>query len=94
MCSSDLGVFGKPVQSGIVITGDWQPLTNGIQVRFAQTDGHNKGGFWFVSYDGAASYGIRVGHGTQVEFIENVRISGRGTIDLNSKNNAQPSPMV
>jgi len=35
-----------------------------------------------------------VGHGTQHDYIENVRISGRGTIDLNSQNNVQPSPMV
>ncbi len=88
------GVFGKPVQSHVAITGDWQPLANGIQVRLSHTTGHNKKAFWFVSYDGPASYGIRVGHGTQEEYIENVRISGRGTIDLNSKNNVQPSPMV
>jgi hypothetical protein len=88
------GVFGKAAQTGIKMTGEWQPLANGIDVRFGQTTGHNKGAFWFVSYDGAASYGIRVGHGTQKDDIENVRVSGRGTIDLNRDNNIQPSPMV
>ena len=89
-----IGVFKKPVQAKIAITGDWQSLTNGIKVRFGQTNGHNKGAFWFVSYDGRPSYGIRLGHGTQENHIENVRITGQGTIDLNSQNNVQPSPMV
>ncbi len=90
------GVFGKPQpgQSTIAITGQWQSLASGIKVRFGQRGGHNKGAFWFISYDGRESYGIRIGHGTQKKYIENVRISGRGTIDLNRQNNVQPSPMV
>jgi len=44
--------------------------------------------------DGPETYGIRIGHGTQSEYIENVRIYGRGTIDLNSSRNAQPSGLV
>lgn len=87
-------VFGKPEKAAIPITGEWQALAHGIQVRFGRIRGHNKGAFWFVSYDGPESYGIRIGHGTQEACIENVRIGGRGTIDLNRHNNVQPSPMV
>ncbi len=88
------GVFGQPQQQRVPITGDWQRLAHGIEVRFRRRQGHNTGAFWFVSYDGPASYGIRVGHGTQPSYIENVRIVGRGTIDLNRTGNVQPSPMV
>jgi hypothetical protein len=89
-----VGVFGKPLAAGVPITGDWQPLAHGIELRFPNRRGHNKGAFWFVSYDGPASYGVRVGHGTQVEPIVGVRIGGRGTIDLASGANVQPSEMV
>jgi hypothetical protein len=47
-----------------------------------------------VSYGGPAAYGIRIGHGTQPEPIEDVTISGGGTIDMNARNNAQPSGLV
>ena len=76
------------------ITGDWQLLKNGVKIRFASRTGHSVGSLWFASYDGPESYGIRIGHGTQPNFIENVRIFGQGTIDLNSANNVQPSGLV
>lgn len=78
----------------IPITGDWQELNHGIKIRFENTRGHNKGSLWFLSYDGRESYGIRVGHGLQVDPIENVRIHGKGTIDLNATNNVLPSGLV
>jgi hypothetical protein len=79
---------------GIPITGDWQELSHGVKVRFAHRTGHNAGSLWFVSYDGPEAYGIRIGHGRQRAYIENVTISGRGTIDLNASRNAQPSGLV
>jgi hypothetical protein len=78
----------------VSITGDWQPLSNGVEMKFDSATGHNAGSLWFVSYDGRESYGIRVGHGLQEDYIEDVRIFGRGTIDLNHRNNVQPSGLV
>ena len=76
------------------ITGDWQELCAGVKIRFENRSGHNKGSLWFVSYDGRESYGIRIGHGLQPDYIENVRIAGKGTIDLNAAKNVQPSGLV
>ncbi len=78
----------------IPITGDWQELNHGIKIRFDHSRGHNKGSLWFLSYDGRESYAIRIGHGLQVDPIENVRIHGKGTIDLNATNNVLPSGLV
>lgn len=78
----------------IPITGDWQELMAGVRIRFENRTGHNKGSLWFVSYDGRESYGIRIGHGLQPGYIENVRIFGKGAIDLNASNNIQPSGLV
>lgn len=86
-------LFNKQAQQ-IPITGDWQDLNCGVKIRFEQQRGHNKGSLWFLSYDGPAAYGIRIGHGLQQDYIENVRITGKGTIDLNSTNNVQPSDLV
>ena len=78
----------------VPITSDWQPLTNGVEIKFDSATGHNLGSLWFLSYDGRESYGIRVGHGLQEDYIEDVRIFGRGTIDLNHRHNVQPSGLV
>lgn len=78
----------------VPITGDWQALSHGIQIRFPAKSGHTVGSLWFLSYDGPVSYGIRVGHGTQKDYIDGVRIFGKGTIDLNSQSNVSPSGMV
>lgn len=86
--------FRETPHTGIPITGGWQDLAHGVQVRFGDTTGHNKGSTWFVSYDGPEAYGIRIGHGTQPEYIEGVRITGLGTIDMNTSRNVQPSFLV
>lgn len=86
-------LFDKREQR-VPITGDWQPLSCGVQIRFDARTGHNRGSLWFLSYDGPAAYGIRIGHGLQPAYIENVRITGAGTIDLNSQHNVQPSELV
>lgn len=78
----------------VPITGDWQDLSHGVKIRFPSKSGYSLGSLWFLSYDGPEAYGIRIGHGTQKDYIDGVRIYGRGTIDLNSQNNAQPSGMV
>jgi hypothetical protein len=78
----------------IPIIGDWQELNHGIKIRFEHTQGHNKGSIWFLSYDGRESYGIRIGHGLQVDPIENIRIHGKGMIDLNATKNVLPSGLV
>jgi hypothetical protein len=78
----------------VPITGDWQELSHGVKVRFPSKRGYSLGSLWFLSFDGPETYGIRIGHGTQKEHIDGVRIFGRGTIDLNSQKNAQPSGLV
>jgi hypothetical protein len=78
----------------VPLTGDWQPLSHGVKIRFGSRTGHSLRSVWFVSYDGPEAYGIRIGHGRQPDYIENVRIFGKGTLDLNSTHNAQPSGLV
>jgi len=80
--------------SKVPITGQWQALSHGVQIKFERTSGHSLGSLWFLSYDGPEAYGIRIGHGTQASYIEGVRIFGKGTIDLNSRNNVEPSGLV
>jgi hypothetical protein len=78
----------------VPITGGWQELSHGVKVRFASRTGHSLRSLWFVSYDGPEAYGIRIGHGRQAGYIENVRVFGKGTIDLSASQNAQPSGLV
>jgi hypothetical protein len=78
----------------VPITGQWQTLSQGVQIRFPNRTGHSLRSVWFVSYDGPEAYGIRIGHGRQAESIENVRLFGPGTIDLNASENALPSGLV
>jgi len=86
-------IFDTP-HKNVPITGDWQELSRGVKVRFRNRTGHSVKSLWFVSYDGPEAYGIRIGHGTHSKTIENVRIFGAGTIDMNASNNAQPSGLV
>ncbi len=86
-------IFDTPHQQ-VPITGDWQALSHGVKIRFENRTRHSRGSLWFVSYDGPVAYGIRVGHGRQAEYIEKVHIFGKGTIDMNGSQNAQPSGLV
>jgi hypothetical protein len=79
---------------GIRITGSTQELSNGIAIQFESTTGHSKNSLWILSVGGEPSYGIRVGHGKQTDYIENVSIRGSGTIDMNLQNNEQPTEWV
>lgn len=86
-------LFETPFRK-VPITGDWQELNHGVKVRFESKNGHSNKSTWFVSYDGPEAYGIRVGHGFQSDYIADVRIVGKGTIDLNASNNVLPSGLV
>lgn len=86
--------FAETPVKNVPITGDWQELNQGVKIRFGSRSGHSRGSLWFVSYDGPEAYGIRIGHGRQAEYIENVKITGRGTIDMNASHNIQPSFLV
>ncbi|MEN9576354.1 MAG: hypothetical protein RL514_4209 [Verrucomicrobiota bacterium] len=86
-------LFDTP-HKGVLITGDWQALSHGVKVRFRNRTGHSVRSLWFVSYGGKEAYGIRIGHGRQPDYIENVRVFGKGTIDLNASHNALPSGLV
>ena len=86
--------FGDTSHKHIEITGDWQELSHGVKIRFGSKTGHNVHSVWYVSYDGPAAYGIRIGHGRQPDYISGVRITGKGTIDLNATHNAQPGFLV
>lgn len=88
------GKFGETATKKVPITGDWQDLNRGVKVRFGSRSGHSQGSLWYVSYDGPAAYGIRIGHGRQREYIENIRVTGKGTIDMNASHNVQPSFLV
>ena len=52
------------------ITGDWKELSHGVKIRFGNRTGHSLRSLWFVSYGAPESYGIRIGHGSQPEYIE------------------------
>jgi hypothetical protein len=86
-------LFDTP-HKGIPITGDWQELSHGVKIRFANKTGHGARSLWFVSYDAPEAYGIRIGHGLQKDYISGVRITGKGTIDLNASHNDLPSGLV
>jgi hypothetical protein len=86
-------IFETPHKQ-VPISGDWQPLSHGVEIRFGHQTGHSLRSLWFISYDGPEAYGIRIGHGRQQDYIENVRIVGPGTIDLNASHNALPSGLV
>lgn len=86
--------FGETPHQRTPITGDWQELTRGVKIRFGNKNGHNAGSRWFITYDGPVAYGIRIGYGRQPRYIENVRITGQGTIDMNATNNIQPGFLV
>lgn len=86
-------IFDTPHRR-VPVTGDWHELSRGVKVRFRNRTGHSVRSLWFVSYDGPEAYGIRIGHGTQSNDIENVRIFGPGMIDMNGARNAMPSGLV
>ncbi len=86
--------FGDVPHKQNAITGDWQELSHGVRIKFGSTTGHNVRSVWYVSYDGPAAYGIRIGHGRQPDYISGVRITGKGTIDMNATHNAQPGFLV
>jgi hypothetical protein len=86
--------FGETPHRGVPITGEWQELQHGVKIRFGSRTGHNKGSRWFITYDGPEAYGIRIGHGRQADYIANVRIIGKGTIDMNATHNVQPGFLV
>lgn len=86
--------FGDTSHKHNAITGDWQELSHGVKIKFGSTTGHNVRSVWYVSYDGPAAYGIRIGHGRQPDYISGVRITGKGTIDMNASHNAQPGFLV
>ena len=90
----EVGLHDKFPNENVPMTGGWQTLSNGIQIKFASTTGHNQNSLWILSFGGRESYGIRIGHGTQQNYIENVRIHGDGVIDLNQSNNVQPTEWV
>jgi hypothetical protein len=88
------GKISDTPQRQVPITGDWQELSRGVKIRFGNRTGHSLRSLWFISYDGPEAYGIRIGHGRQTEYIENVHIYGQGTIDLSASHNALPSGLV
>ena len=94
LIDNEVGLHDKYPNENVPITGDWQPLSNGVEIKFDATTGHNKNSLWILSYGGRESYGIRIGHGTQSDYIEDVRIHGEGMIDLNQTNNVQPTEWV
>lgn len=77
--------------NGITITGDWQALSDGIEIRITQTSGHTTGDRMIIAFGQEENYGIRVGRKFQANYVENVSIIGNGIIDGNVTNNAKPT---
>jgi hypothetical protein len=94
LIDQEVGLHDRYPNENVPITGDWQSLSNGVQIKFDSTSGHNKNSLWILSFGGRESYGIRIGHGTQQKYIEDVRIHGDGIVDLNQTNNGQPTEWV
>ncbi|WP_417832773.1 hypothetical protein [Terasakiella sp.] len=77
--------------SGVSITGSEQTLDDGVKIKFTNLTGHTFNSAYFICYDGSSQFGIRVGKGFHTDYIEDVKIFGEGTIDLNRDNNVQTS---
>ncbi len=86
--------LGATPHKKVPITGEWQTLSRGVKVKFAHATGHSARSTWYVSYGGPVAYGIRIGHGHQSEVISGVRITGKGTINMNTTHNAVPTGLV
>lgn len=72
--------------TNIPITGSFQTLENGIQIKFEAVTGHVLNSLWIVCYGVNPYYGIRIGTGLQNEYIDGVTICGKGIIDINKNN--------
>lgn len=72
--------------TGVAVTGDWQDLSDGIQIKFAATTGNSLNSGAIVTI-GAVFHGFRIGDGTQEDYIEDVKIFGAGTLNMNQSNN-------
>ena len=95
--SGNIAVSGEQItfqHSNVPLTGSWQDLSYGVQIRFGGRNGHNVGSTWYITYDGRESYGIRIGYGTQRDYIDGVRIFGQGVIDMNRDRNVEPGFLV
>jgi hypothetical protein len=69
--------------TGVTITGGWQSIAEGIEIKFDYLTGYAIDNTWIVCFDGAETYGIRVGTGFHSNYIHDVKIFGSGTIDMN-----------
>lgn len=72
--------------SEINITGGWQNIGDGIEIRFNATTGHTLNDEWFLGTTGQPVYVFRVGTGFQASPITDVVFSGSGTLDGNYAN--------
>lgn len=89
-------VPGEPSYShtGVAITGSWQTLSDGVQIKIDNTTGNTIEQGQIISYGAKDQMTIRVGSadGLHVNYIENVNIFGEGVLDYNIENNAKPTP--
>jgi hypothetical protein len=75
--------------TAVNITGSPQLLSDGISITFTSTTGNTLGSGFIISIP-CTYHGVRVGTGLQSSYIENVKIFGLGTIDMNWTNNLDP----
>jgi hypothetical protein len=75
-----------PSGSATNITGGWQDIGDGIEIKFNATTGHTVGDEWYLGTTGEPVWVFRIGDGTQVTPIEGVVIFGPGKIDGNQTN--------
>lgn len=79
-------LFTSP--NGIAITGNFQSLADGITIKFPQTTGYTLNAGCIVAVGSVGYSVIRVGMGTQSDYIDGVQIEGTGVINQNQTNNA------
>jgi hypothetical protein len=82
---------GPPMNwtENVGITGGWQILSNGIDIKIDNTTGNVVGDRVIIAFASGQHCGIRVGNGETL--VEGVKIFGKGKINLNMTNNVKPS---
>lgn len=85
--------FGEPSypNQNVPITGDWQTLSDSVEIKITTTTGHVIGEGQIISFGAKDQMCIRVGSGFHTDYIENVNIFGNGVLDWNIENNARPT---
>lgn len=78
----------KEWTSSIKITGSFQPLSDGLQIKFNDITRLKKDAGCIIAVGSPGYSVIRIGQGIQGKYIDGVKIIGSGIIDQNQNSNA------